>query len=355
MKIFQVITVSEYGGAQTIVANLIKALSPDHQVFVLYGGEGEAWSSLGNNFTRIRLGKHNKSISLHDIILFFKLIYYRIKYKPDIVHLHSSKMGVLGRLAFSKKKTVLTMHGFDSVRKNHRKFLFLEKMLKSRVARIIGVSQYDVKTLNEEGIIKNVSYIYNGVTDVLNEPNIQYDSSFTEKIENIKNLYPKIIMCIARISSQKRFDIFTSIAEKMPQYAFVWIGNKGEISDIPQNVFPLGEIESAQIYLKYADVFLLCSNYEGLPMSLLEAMSIGKPAVASAVGGIPEILGRGNGFALSNDANEFKNKIEYILSDNDIYQSMSDKAREIFLDNHTTEKMVDKYLTVYQSLISTNE
>ena len=165
MRIFEVITVSEYGGAQTIVADLVKHLSPSHELFILYGGEGEAWAHLGDNFTRIRLGKHLKEVSWRDIILFFKLIYYRLKYKPDIVHLHSSKMGALGRIAFNPQKTVLTLHGFDSIRKAFPQFLFVEKLLKNRAAKIIGVSKYDVIQLKEENIYKNVSYIYNGVTD----------------------------------------------------------------------------------------------------------------------------------------------------------------------------------------------
>lgn len=351
MKIFQIITVSEYGGAQSIVANLIKAFSPEHKVFVLYGGDGEAWSSLGANFTRIKLGGHKKSIGPFDLILFFKLLYYRFKYKPDIVHLHSSKMGVLGRLAFSKKKTILTMHGFDSVRINHTKFLFVEKFLRSRAAKIIGVSRYDAEGLKIEGINQNIEFIYNGVPDLFHATDVTYDSHFLHRIEEIKSLYPKVIMCIARISEQKRFDLFVDTAKLLPQYAFVWIGNKDKIENTPNNIFCLGEINSAQIYMKFADIFMLSSNYEGLPMSLLEAMSFGKPAVVSAVGGMPEIMNQGNGFAVENKASIFAEKIQHILSDEDIYQQMSEKTRSVFLKNHTMEKMVSEYLKVYKSIL----
>lgn len=349
MKIFQVITVSEYGGAQSIVANLIKSLDSEHKVFVLYGGEGEAWSSLGDNFTRIRLNKHRKGISIADLWLLFKLFYYRFKYRPDVVHLHSSKMGALGRVAFNKKKTVYTVHGFDSVRKSYRKFLIVEKLLKSRVARIVGVSQYDLDGLKEEGITQNTTYIYNGVPDYYNLTPI-YNTQFVEKLDNIKTRYSKIVMCVARISEQKRFDLFLEIAQQIPQNAFVWIGNKEEIKDLPSNVFCLGEVSSAQVYLKFADLFILPSNYEGLPMSLLEAMSFGKPIVASAVGGIPEVLNKGNGFAVENEIDIFVDKINYIFSDNSIYEQMSRKSREIYLENHTIEKMVENYLAIYKSI-----
>lgn len=351
MRIFQIITVSEYGGAQTIVADLVKNLSPEHELFILYGGNGEAWSELGNDFRRIKLNNHRKEVSLKDISLFFKLLYYRIKYKPDVIHLHSSKMGVLGRLAFNSHKTVYTVHGFDSIRKAFRKFLTIEKVLKDKVFRIIGVSQYDVDMMKEEGIYRNVERIYNGVEDHHLLP-IDKSDIITSELEKIKQSFPKIIMCISRISKQKKFDLFLDVAKSIPQYAFVWIGNKDKVEDLPPNVFCLGEAHSAFSYLKYANLFILTSNYEGLPMSLLEALAFGVPVVASQVGGITEVLDGKNGYALENKVELFTEKIRKILSDEKIEKEMSDCARESYLANFTVEKMVGSYMSVYNEIVT---
>lgn len=349
MRIFQIVTVSEYGGAQTVVANLIKNLSNDHEVFVLYGGEGEAWSRLGDNFTRIRLGKHRKAISLWDLILFFKLIFYRFKYRPDIVHLHSSKMGVLGRLAFSRRKVILTMHGFDSVRKGFPYFLKVEKALKNHARYIVGVSRYDVEQLAEEGIHKNVKLIYNGTDDHLIDNDLS--NLFIEnKLKTIKTEYKFIVMCIARIAKQKKFDLFIEIASHMPNMAFVWFGNKKTIEGLPVNVFCMGEIYAAYNYYKYADVFILPSNYEGLPISLLEALSYSLPSVASAVGGITEVLDGKNGFFVNNSYTEFKDKIEYIIEDEQRYNFMAECARKTYIANFTVEKMINGYLSLYNEI-----
>ena len=351
MKIFQVITVSEYGGAQTIVANLIESLSPEHELFVLYGGDGEAWQHLGDNFTRIRLNDHRKSISWEDGILFFKLLYYRFKYKPDVIHLHSSKMGALGRMAFSSKKIVYTVHGFDSIRKAFRKFLFVEKRLKNKAYKIVGVSKYDVDCMREEDIYKNVEYIYNGVVDhYINNDSVA--DNITTELEKIRSLHSKVVMCISRISKQKKFELFVEMAKIMPQYAFVWIGNKKRMDRMPSNLFCLGEAHFAFNYLQYADVFVLPSNYEGLPMSLLEALSFGVPVVASAVGGIPEVLTGENGYAVENDVKDFQQKIEYILSDENVHKTMSEKARASYLSSFTIEKMVDGYMSVFNQIVS---
>ena len=351
MRIFQIITVSEYGGAQTIVANLIKSLSSEDELFVLYGGDGEAWDALGDNFTKIKLNDHRREISWKDAGLFFKLLYYRFKYKPDVIHLHSSKMGVLGRLVFSKKKIVYTVHGFDSVRRAYSKFLKIEKSLKNRAFRIVGVSQYDVDSLAEEGIYKNVVRVYNGVPDeYLNQKEIK--NHITENLEVIKKDYSKIIMCISRISKQKKFDLFLDVAKEIPQYAFVWIGNKQNMPDLPDNVFCLGEMHSAYYCLKHADIFMLPSNYEGLPMSLLEALSFGVPVVASSVGGITEVLDEKNGYAVENKAELFEEKIRYIFSSEDVQKSMSDYARQSYLANFTIEKMVDGYKSIFKEIVA---
>ncbi|MDR1706383.1 MAG: glycosyltransferase [Prevotella sp.] len=354
MRIFQIITVSEYGGAQTIVADLVRNLKPEHELFILYGGNGEAWSDLGNNFVRIKLNDHRKEVSLKDISLFFKLLYYRVKYRPDVIHLHSSKMGVLGRLAFSSRKTVYTVHGFDSIRKAFRKFLTVEKILKNRVFRIVGVSRYDVDMMKEEGIYRNVECIYNGVADHHMLP-INKNDIIISGLEKIKQTFPKIIMCISRISKQKKFDLFVDIAKSMPQYAFVWIGNKEKVNNLPPNVFCMGEAHSAFSYLRYADLFILTSNYEGLPMSLLEALAFGVPVVASRVGGIAEVLDGKNGYALENKTSLFTEKIGKILSDEEIQKEMSDYARKSYLANFTVEKMIGRYMAVYNEIVTSNK
>ena len=139
-----------------------------------------------------------------------------------------------------------------------------------------------------------------------------------------------------------------SVAELLPQYAFVWIGNQQEVTDHPKNVFFLGNIPNAGTYCSIADLFMLPSNYEGLPMVILEAMSLGKPVVASNVGGISEIVENDkNGYTVENEATIFAEKIRYILENEDIYIQFSKYARERFNKDLTVDKMVDSYLNIY--------
>jgi glycosyltransferase involved in cell wall biosynthesis len=351
VKIFQVITVSEYGGAQSVVANLCRELSKDNQVFIIYGGEGEAWKNLGPGITYLRFGKHRKEISWQDFFIWLRLVYYRLKYRPDIVHLHSSKMGVLGRLAFPKKKIVYTVHGFDSIRKAFRKFLFVERLLASRTGCIVGVSDYDVKGMKAENIKGKLDRVYNGIPDYTKETPVVADKLLEERFFSIKSRYEKMIMAISRISKQKNFDLFIQIARQMPEYAFVWIGNEKEIPDLPENVFCLGSASQAYHYLSFADLFILTSNYEGLPMSIIEAFCLSKPVVASDVGGISELVDQGiNGYALPNQADVFVEYIHLLLKDADKLIRFSENARRTYEEKLTVDLMVAGYKRIYGEL-----
>jgi len=340
MKIFQIITLSELGGAQSVVLNLANNLATEHEVFVIAGGDGAMWKQLDDRVKQIKIKSLKRSISPLDFFVWLKLFWLRLKYRPDIVHLHSSKIGILGRLAFAKKKTVYTVHGFDSIRVAYRKFLPIEKLLKDQAKAIVAVSNYDYNNLISENIRKNIFTVYNGISPI-----------------SVHNTLPKLpishdkktVLTIARLDPPKRYSLFEEIAKILPQYNFVWIGNKTIPPSPPQNVYCLGEISNAAQYNTLADLCLLPSDYEGLPMTIIEAMSAGKPVIASDVGGISEIVHNGeNGYCLKNNAELFTEKIVDILENKVLYEKMSQNSKQIFEKQLTIEKMVEGYLKIYQ-------
>lgn len=349
MRIFHVITLSSVGGAQSVVVNLANAQVEGNEVWVISSASGEAWKALRPEVKIVGIQQLKRSIGWRDAIVLLKLIYYRWKYRPDIVHLHSSKMGALGRLAFSPQRTVYTVHGFDSIRVANRFFLPVEKALKGWCARIVGVSRYDEQNLIAEGIRKKVTYVYNGIDDKSVVDVEKVNGGIREKIGRIKKDYGRVIMSIARDDAQKRIDLFIETARLLPEYAFVWIGNSEE-HEKGENVFLMGQIPLAWQLLEYADVFVLPSNYEGLPMSIIEALAFGRPVVASDVGGITELLDGRNGFAVENDAEGMAAKIRYVLEDVERYVEMSRQARQTYLEKFTVERMVEGYGQIYREI-----
>lgn len=146
MKILQVITLSELGGAQSVVVNLANSLAQEHEVTVVAGtGDGKMWLSLNPFVKHECIPSLQRALSpLNEVKTIWALRKLYRKYKPDIIHLHSSKVGVLGRIAFPKSKIIYTVHGFDSIRIAYRKYLPLEKVLQYQCSAIVGVSNYDV-------------------------------------------------------------------------------------------------------------------------------------------------------------------------------------------------------------------
>lgn len=340
MKILQIITLSELGGAQSVVINLANKLSQEHKVIVAAGeGDGKMWQGLNANIKKIHIKYLKRALSpvsdFLTLLLFVKLYY---KYKPDIIHLHSSKVGILGRIVFPHKKIIYTVHGFDSIRIAYRKYLPIEKFFQKKCKAIVGVSNYDKKNLLSEGVTNNVFCVFNGICQP--QGDVELD---------IAREYTKRILCIARVAKPKRFDLFLETASRLPQYAFVWIGNQQKIENVPVNVFCLGNISNAGIYNNKTDLFMLASDYEGLPMVILEAMSFGRPVVASKVGGINEVIKDGvNGYTVDNTAKSFADKIEYVLEHRDVYDSFSENAIKLFNDNLTVDKMVNAYMNIYK-------
>jgi glycosyltransferase involved in cell wall biosynthesis len=183
----------------------------------------------------------------------------------------------------------------------------------------------------------------------LNEKLLLAIQSF-EKEKMDRNSF--IVVCIARFFPPKKTDLFCEIAKKLPDITFYWIGNQYEPSNFPPNVTFLGEISNAALLNKYADLFMLPSNYEGLPISIIEALSYSKPVVASNVGGIGEILDGKNGFAVENTVASFCEKI-LLYKENDVkYKQACLAARKSYEEKFTVNKMVMGYMNIYNKIVN---
>ena len=348
MKILQVITRSELGGAQTVVVQLANKLSEEHEVVLVAGeGDGKMWEMVSPRVTCVRSRYLQRALSpMQDFRAAVELRRIYRKHKPDIIHLHSSKAGTLGRLVFPRKRVVYTVPGFDSIRLAFRKFMPVERLLQRACSAIVGVSAYDEKNLLSEGITRNVAVVRNGI--------YKPDCGAVEELD-LFSRYSKCVLCIARMQPPKDPALFIETARLLPQYGFIWIGNQESVEhlgDIPANCHFLGNMVNAGAYCAQADLFMLPSNYEGLPMVIIEAMSCGRPVVASDVGGVSEIVRNEiNGYTLPNKAELFAQKIETILSNGELYQKMSRNSLEIFEKELTIDRMVEGYMGIYNSLI----
>lgn len=142
-------------------------------------------------------------------------------------------------------------------------------------------------------------------------------------------------------------------------FTLLFIGsteNEQIVSEVTQYMPPcahiLGERMNPLEYLKEADAFALSSEYEGMPISLIEALAVGAIPVCTPVGGIPNAIVDGKNGFLSHDASEtayYEALKRFLTTDNDILRQMSENARESF-SAYSMEECSKKYQQLYSKL-----
>lgn len=371
MKILQIITKSELGGAQTVVASLAEDFQKaGNEVVIASGmeGGGAAWQRLDPSIRRITVEALRRNPSPWDDVRAVREI-SRIygREQPDIVHLHTSKAGLLGRIApgIPRKHIVYTMHGYFQLSVLHRRFLPLDKAARHLCGAIVAVSENDALLMRNDGY--RVCCIPNGVPDILEST--APEGEVLGGIIDLKKAGLPLVMVVARDAGFKRIDLARECARKLDGKAvFVWLGGSPRESD-PPGFHAFDNVANAASYLKYADIYLQPSDNEGLSMSLLEALSAGLPSVASSVGGNIECLGiragtmrtdaceaireTDCGFLVPNRADEMAAALLRLCQDSGLRMEKGRAARQKWAERYSCRTMSAEYLSLYGRLKNT--
>jgi len=358
MRILQVVTRSEPGGAQSIVLSLSESLcEAGHTVAIASGpeGVGEAWRGIDSRVSCIELSHLVRSISpVNDFLAIRELNALYREWKPDIVHLHTSKAGAIGRLAsgIDHRRIVYTMHGYDQLRVANRKLLFVDKALRKRCGAIVAVSVADLAAMRSEGY--DAELVYNGTKDARGL-SLDNEEALLQ-ITRLHGRYPVLAALVARDAPPKRIDLAREAAARLDGKAgILWFGGYPRAGD-PPDFHAIGPVRNAGAYIGLCDIFLLLSDHEGLSVSMLEAFSSGLPTIASAVPGCLEVLeleaeGCGaRGLAVANDAEAVSAAILRLSSDRELRQSMGKAARKAWEELYSNGGMTEGYMAIYERL-----
>lgn len=267
----------------------------------------------------------------------------------DIIHLHSSKAGFLGRIVSfllgKSNRTIYTPHAISFLRldvssQKRKIFIWMEKFASFFGGKIVACSQSEKEAIEEQGI-KNVTFINNGIKPLQ-----------IEKKVNTSNKI--IIISVGRLSIQKNPKLFNDIALEFidnPNIQFIWCGDgelKSELTS--SNIKCTGWIERKTLenYLANADIYLSTSLWEGLPLSVLEAMSIGLPVILSDCVGNRDLV-ENNGF-LYNNKLEVNTYINILLKNKKIIKEQGINSKKIVKKSFNIEDMVQSYLNIYLKL-----
>lgn len=335
------------GGVFTYIVDLANELAKQYDIYIVYAIRPQTPNNYRTYFEKdihlIESKNFTRSINLiKDVKAFFEVKQLAGKINPDIIHLHSSKAGVIGRFAFNGKKIPLfyTPHGYSFLMENYKPvrrfmFKFIEMICAKRKCTTISCSYGEhQETLK---FTRAAMYVNNGI-------NIPELDKILKKIELTS--HPFTVFTLGRICHQKNPALFNQIAEAMPDVHFCWIGD-GELRDElkAKNIKITGWIERKEALQKSmnADVFLLTSRWEGLSIALLESMYMKKLCVVSDVIGNHDVIHNGENGFVCQTVDEFKKAI--LSSSSDILKEAAYKNIQAL---YNTAVMAEKYSQIYR-------
>jgi len=360
MRVLICITHGNVGGATNFVFWLAKELKERGAEVKVGFGEGEYLKEKLEkekieflNFKWLKR-THNP---LSNLFFIFEIKKFLDKEKIDVCHFNSTNalVGAIGaKISKSKPKTIFTIHGLSILDPNYKKNLWLKpiywlgfKFLLFFVDVSVFVSNKNLEDAKKLKLVKNGVVIYNGIPEPEFLEREESRRFFEEKTKiNLKDKF--VIGSIGRLDYQKNYefliDVFPEILKIKPEAIAIIVGegperkkleNLIEKLNLKEKIFLIGELKDASKYLKAFDLFILPSRYEGLSITLIEAIFAQIPILASDVGGNKEIVGKECVF---KNEKEFLEKIKT--------PRLPKTKREIF----ELENMVKGYLKVYHLL-----
>lgn len=366
-KILYVITKSNWGGAQRYVFDLATGLPETFEVVVALGGDGPLTARLEEVGIRtIALPFLARDVKLlSDFLVLKKLTSLFKEERPDIIHLNSSKIGGLGALAGRIAKVpniIFTAHGWafreerPETQKLAIKFLSWLTMLWSH--SVITVSERDKReALAFPFIKKKIILTYNGISEPEFLPKDTARKILCE--QNDKNTL--WIGTIGELHKNKghKYAIEALAGILLKHDVMFFIIGEGEergallkmITDLglQSKVILLGNRSDAVALLPAFDIFLFPSVKEGLPYTVLEAGFAGLPVIASAVGGIPEIITDMESGILvrPKSSEEIVRAFAFLLSHKKEAASFGKKLHSNVKKNFSFKKMLRETIAVY--------
>jgi glycosyltransferase involved in cell wall biosynthesis len=344
------------GGTAEFVLSLVRYL-PNHHHVIIYSDR-----TFGDRLQQVKESNVNASFCFwenaqreispfKDIKAAFSLYQLLKNVDDDVVHLHSSKAGFIGRLVcflLEKKKVIYTPNGISFLREdvaNVRRgiFLILEIIAHWVKGEIICCSKSEAAEFIKRGI--DCTYISNG-TEVFECP--------LEK----KNNESIIIATCGRATTQKNPRLFNAIAkhfENDPVFKFVWIGG-GELEHLldSSNVTITGWLSRNEVTdaLAKSDIYLSTALWEGLPFAVLEAMNLKKPLILShCVGNVDLVSNDYNGFGF-HSKNEAIREILFFKNNLDKIESFGRNSYKRVSADFNVVFMAENYEKAYASLFS---
>ena len=370
IKVMQIIARMNVGGPAVIVAELMRGLDTSQFEQILITGycdesEADYLDEVATDIKATRIAGLGRSISpVADFKAFFGLVRTIKRYQPDVIHTHTAKAGVLGRLA-----SIIAGRGATRIHTFHGHLLHgyfagwktqlviaIEKYLAKQTHFLVAIGNEVKNDLVNAGIGKDSQYsvFFPG----LPQPHTSSKADLRKHLE----LDPAAIYCtfVGRLTQIKRpdrlLDISSTMVKREVSVRFL-VAGEGELFEaskaraIAENlpVTFLGWRKDIDDLFAASDIAILTSDNEGIPLTLIQAAQAGLPIVAPAVGSIADIVENDKtGFLTSPQAGAMASALSVLATDSDLRERLG-AAGKVRADQYfSLERMLRDHTEIYK-------
>lgn len=366
MKIVHVIEPMSHGVFVWVIDMANNLVESGYEVTIIHSLREETpenWRSLFDprvELIHVQMGRAINPVT--DIKALFRITKELKRIKPDVIHGHSSKSGVLARVAGfllgQNKRTLYTSHAihYPLIKQPVKRaiYKYLELVAYWMGGTIIACSKREYDIILEEitkGNMDRLACISNGI-----DLQQVMTKDYTQKNDKI------LIGVLGRVSEQKAPWVFASIAKnilaKHDNVEFIWVGagdaeDEQPLREAGVNITGFLDRDSALKEVSGLDIFLQTSLYEGLSLALLEAQAAGVPAVVSNIPGNDEVVQHELCGFVGNDEAELTAFTERLIESAELREQLGAGARLYVKENFSFDAMGDQYKALYKQVSST--
>lgn len=351
MKILQVISSLETGGAQKLLSDLLPLIAEKHEVTLLVNKD------INNIFTQ-KIKNSNVRYICSNLPNLYSLKNYFVLRKMigqyDIIHVHLFPLIYWVSIAsiFKKTNLIYTEHSTSNKRRDKWYFRPIERWMYSRYKRIISISQQTqdaiMTWLKADSNDKRFTIVNNGIK-----------LSAFHKHKESSNSKRNIIMVSRFVPSKDQITVIRALTMLPDNINVTFLGdgetmnrckNEAERLGVRERIVFAGQQDDITTWFTKADIAIQSSNWEGFGLAAVEAMAVGLPTIASDVEGLRQVVEGAGLLFPKGDAKTLSKLILQTLTDNSVYQEISEKCRNRSL-LYDIQNTANLYVSIYEEVV----
>ena len=344
-------------GVLNYIKNITAWQVAEYEVYVAYAIRPETPENFKEQFDKrvcfIYIEGFTREIDPYNDLKAFRNIKKIVKaIHPDLIHLHSTKAGIIGRWAVSckKYKVFYSPHAYSFLMMNCSKrkrniYQMIEKISDRKRCLTIADSngEYEASKL----VAQNAVCIPNGINPFEMDCMIEMAKTLIEKHDS------RAICTLGKVVHQKNPRLFNEIAGQFPECKFIWIG-AGPLENVltSPNIVITGWLtrEQAIARIMNSDMFLFTSLWESLSIALMEVMYLGKPCIVSKCDGNRDVIKDGiNGF-LCDNIDEYVEAINKLLHSSQLRDEFGTQAKRDIVEIYNVEQIERRYRNLFEEI-----